>query len=418
MKRLFILSAIALAVGAASLRLLQHDAGYVLISVAGKTLEMRFWFAVLFILFSGILLWWVLRLLFKTLGLFGQGWSKASASRARKADARTHRGLIHFIEGNWRGAHRDLLKAAKHVDQPLVHYLAAARSAYELGDNEQARKLISKAEHAAPENDLAIALSQARMQLLDEKFEQCLATLHRAKEHAPHHPVVLDLLHKVYLGLHDWQALEALLPQLQRYHVLTADAWGNLQRQVYFALLAESASTPDQGARLGALAAVWQRAPRELRQDPRMIAAYSRSLIEAEQHDQAEPLLRLSLKKYWHEDLITLYGLTMASDRQQQLQWAERCLKDHPQDAHLHLALGRICMRSELWGRARDFFHSAITLQPMPAAYAELARLLAYLGEHQQSTEYYQQGLLLTTKALPNITLPARIERQAPESTD
>lgn len=412
MKRLFILSALALTAGAASLRLLQHDAGYVLIAVGGKTVEMRFWFAVLFVLLVGGLLWWLVRLIAKTFGLFGAGWAKASASRTRKADARTHRGLIQFIEGNWQGAQKNLLKAAKDVDKPLVHYLAAARSAYELGDGEQARKLISKAEQVAPENDLAVSLSQARMQLLDERYEQCLATLHRARGVAPNHPVVLDLLYQVYLGLHDWQALEALLPDLQRNHVLTPEQWSRLQRQTYVALMAECASTAEPTARLSALSALWQRMPKELRQSPQMIASYSRCLIDADQHDQAETLLRLSLKKNWHDDLVGLYGITLPSDQQQQLHWAEKCLKEHPQDPILHLSIGRICLRNELWGRARDYFLSAIAIQPLPAAYAELGRLLAYLGEHKQSTEYYQQGLLLTTSPLPNLPMPAQ-ERSA-----
>lgn len=407
MKRVFILSALALAAGAASLRLLQHDAGYVLISVAGTTIEMRFWFAIFFVLIVAVVLWWLLRTIAKTFGWFGHSWARASAGRMRRADRRTHSGLIHFIEGNWQGAYKDLLKASKDVEQPLVHYLAAARSAYELGDAEQARKLIGKAEKIAPENNLAVALSQARMQLLDEKFEQCLATLHWARATAPQHPVVLDLLHKVYIGLHDWRALEALLPELQRHHVLTPAAWADLQQRTYFALLAEAASIGEQRARLEALADLWKRMPKELRQSPAMIAAYCRCLLDAGQHDHAEPMLRLALKKSWHDELVTLYGLTMASDCDQQLQWAERCLKEHPQDAALHLALGRISLRKEQWDQARDYFLSSIQIQPLPAAYAELGRLLAYLGEHQQSTGYYQQGLLLTTKGLPNLPMPA-----------
>ena len=408
MKRVLILSVLALAAGAAMLRLLQHDAGYVLIAVAGKTIEMRFWFAVFFVLTCTGLLWWGVSTILKIIGVFSGGWSKASQNRARKADLRTNRGLVHFIEGNWQGAQNDLLKAAKHVDQPLVHYLAAARSAYELGDSEKARKLIGKAEQVAPENDLAVALSQARMQLLDEKYEQCLATLHRAKAIAPNHPVVLDILYKVYLALQDWAALEKLLPELERNHVLTKEAWHNLQHQTYFALLQETNSVLQRDDRRVALDNLWRRLPKDLRQTPAMIAAYCRCLIEAEQHDQVEPLLRHALKKQWHDELVNLYGLTMSSDPQQQLRWAESSLKDHAQDATLQLALGRICLRNELWGQARDYFAASIKLQPQPAAFAELARLLAYLGEHKQSTEYYQQGLLLTTKGLPNLPMPSR----------
>lgn len=409
MKRLFILSALALAAGAGILRLLQHDAGYVLIVVAGKTIEMRFWFAVFVILVVGLSIWWLLRTLIRTFHLFGEGWSLATNRRARKTDQRTHLGLVHFIEGNWQGAYKELLKAAKHADQPVMHYLAAARSAQELGKGEQARKLISKAEKLAPDNDLFVTLSQARVQLLDEKYEECLATLHRAKSIDSRHPVVLELLYKVYLGLRDWRALEALLPELQAQHVITPTAWTDLQQQTYYALLTTApASDGSKDEQLAALEAQWQRIPKEMHRVPTLVAAYSKRLLELGQHDEVETLLRHTLKKHWHEELISLYGLADSSDRQKQLHWAERCLKEHAQDPALHLALGRICSRNELWGQARDYFLSAIKLRPMPDAYAELGRLLAYLGEEKQSIDYYQQGLLLTTRGLPNLPMPAR----------
>ena len=74
-------------------------------------------------------------------------------------------------------------------------------------------------------------------------------------------------------------------------------------------------------------------------------------------------------------------------------------------DGILHELTG-LSLRNELWGKARDYFDSSLKLQVTADACAELARLLARLGEHQASTEYYQQGLLLTTNPLPDLPLP------------
>ena len=58
--------------------------------------------------------------------------------------------------------------------------------------------------NAITEIRLAVALTQARIQLVDGKFEQCIATLQRGRREAPGHPVVLDL-RQAYLALNDWQ---------------------------------------------------------------------------------------------------------------------------------------------------------------------------------------------------------------------
>jgi HemY protein len=63
-------------------------------------------------------------------------------------------------------------------------------------------------------------------------------------------------------------------------------------------------------------------------------------------------------------------------------------------------------MRNQLWGKARDYFESSLKIQGSPEAFAEMARLLAHLGEHKRSTEYYQQGLLLTADHLPDLPMP------------
>ena len=63
-------------------------------------------------------------------------------------------------------------------------------------------------------------------------------------------------------------------------------------------------------------------------------------------------------------------------------------------------------MRNELWGKARQYFEQSLNFQPRGETCAELARLLAALGEHEASTKYYQQGLLLMTHRLPGLPLP------------
>jgi Uncharacterized enzyme of heme biosynthesis len=94
---------------------------------------------------------------------------------------------------------------------------------------------------------------------------------------------------------------------------------------------------------------------------------------------------------------VAHYGLLASSKPAEQLSQIEKWLLNHGNDAALLLAAARLAMRNQLWGKARGYFEQSIALTPCPAAYAELAALIAQLGDHQLSTSLYQKGLLLST---------------------
>jgi HemY protein len=112
------------------------------------------------------------------------------------------------------------------------------------------------------------------------------------------------------------------------------------------------------------------------------------------------------LKSNWDNQLVLRYGLLKNTDASRQLLRAEGWLKERPGNSALMLTLGRLSMRNKLWGKARDYFDSSLKIQGSPEACAELARLLAHLGEHELSTEYYQRGLLMTAATLPELPMP------------
>jgi HemY protein len=310
---------------------------------------------------------------------------------------------LHYLEGDWQGACRDLVKAAQRTDFPVIHYLVAARSALALGDSEQARTLLDKAESVAGPRALAVVLSRAQMQLAESNLDACRTSLSQAQAIAPTSPAVMALAYKIHLLAEDWTALDTLLPELKRH--LAPSVWLDLQRRTAVGLLLKAANTGSNQQRLSQLTDVWRRLPKPLLTDASVLAAYCRCLLDLGQHEQVEPLLRVALKRAWHEELITLYGLTFSNPTQQR-QWAEHWLQTRPHDADLRLALGRICLRNVLWVQARDHFLAAVKSKPTPTAYAELARLLAAMGELKQSADYAQRGLELASMRLPALPLP------------
>lgn len=384
--------------GAVLMELIRTDSGYVLISYGPKTIEMSFWFGVVCLFVFILVLWFVIKYIRKMIYTLEGTVSWLSESREKRAEKRTQSGMIHFIEGNWRDAKKDLLSAAKASDKPLVQYLAAARSAYEMGELEETTFLLQQAEKIAPQDELAIILTQARMQLSTEQYEQCLATLERAKKIAPENPVVLDLYKQVYWHLHNWDALIQLLPQIKASKQYSKEQENALEEEIYTSYVATFAKQFTGEQLVSKLDNSWGRIPKSLRKNPKLIAVYARVLMSEKQHNKSEAILRAVLKEHWDHHLVELYGLTESDQKKDQLATAERWLRDHPTDSVLLLALGRIAKRNELWGKAKDYFSASLRFNESPETYAELAALMAQLGEHEESTSLYKKGLTLAAR--------------------
>ncbi len=58
---------------------------------------------------------------------------------------------------------------------------------------------------------------------------------------------------------------------------------------------------------------------------------------------------------------------------------------------------GRLCVRAQLWGKAKDYFERCLARGPNPAAYLEYGKLLEHLGETEDALQKYKDGLLQAT---------------------
>ncbi|MBI5448129.1 MAG: heme biosynthesis protein HemY [Gammaproteobacteria bacterium] len=373
---------------------IQADPGYVLLAYHQWTVETPLWFAIASVVLAFILLHLFLRLLTKLSGMTTRWRLWAKQRRLRRAHERTSRGLIELAEGRWQTAEKNLLKAAQDTDMPLINYLSAARAAQELGEDDRRDDYLHKAHSVMPSAEIAVGLTQAQLQLNHHQLEQSLATLRRLHDLAPRHAYILKLLQGIYLDLQDYDNLEALSPSLKKAKVLTPFEYASLQQKIYLGLLQQA----EKGHDPAAVESVWYRMPKELHHEPGILIQYVRYLMKTHQATLAEQLLQTALKKKWDTTLVTYYGLLESEDAQKQLQHAEYWLKLHPEDPALLLCLGRLCIRNQLWGKARSYLETCIALAPSAEAYATLAQLLEKMGEQTQANQCYRKGLLLVQR--------------------
>ena len=145
--------------------------------------------------------------------------------------------------------------------------------------------------------------------------------------------------------------------------------------------------------------------PRNLRSELEVLEAYFTALIRLGKHEQAEKELAAALKKEWRSPLARLFGLVEGPDASKQLKRAEGWLSAHPEDPDLLLAAARLCLRNELWGKARSYLETVISLRPTPEAYQEYGQLLNRLGEGDAAADAFREGLGLVAEP-PKTAIP------------
>lgn len=424
MKRYIFYAVLVLVGGAIAMEAMRHDPGYLLIRFGEYALETTFWFAAL-VLFAFILtLLFVFSIISKSLTIFGHGVASMSERKERRIEKKTQAGLIHYIEGNWQEARKNLIGVAKSADKPLVHYLAAAQSAYEMGDKEASLRLLGEAKKNAPKDDLTVGISQARMQLNDEKYEQCLATLKRIYDAKKPHPVVLDLLKQVLWEIKDWQALKVLLPELKAskvehdVHQLEIKINIHLLQEQIDLINANSTNSGSQSRRisgetqtggeifadrdLSELKTFWQKLPKKQRLHIPLIELYCKQLTKMYQYKECAELIQRALKREWSETLLMEYASLQGGDFQRYLTIAQEWFQSRPGDAFLLNMLGRLAVKNELWDEAQAYFKESLTIKETSMAYVDYGLLMATLGEHKISTELYEKSFSVNKLKLLN----------------
>lgn len=381
------------------------DSGYVLLSVGLYTVEMSL--ALLALLAAGafVALYFGIRSVICATHIprdLKQWNHKRTAQRAQQAMTR---GLLEMSEGDWVRAEKRLVKYAERSETPLLNYLAAARAAQLQGEHERRDTYIRLAHEHMPSANVAVSLTQAELQLADHQLEQALATLKHLRSIAPKHTYVLRLLRRLYEQLGDWENLRDLIPELRKRKVETAEELATLELKTHRALL-EQAFLLTEPTRLYV---AWDNVPKALRLNPQIASDYAGYLQERGKDDDADQLIRDALKKGWNTSLIEVYGHLEVKEPGKKLSLMEKHLDQHPDDPALLLTLGRLSLRSQLWGKARAYFEACIGANGPVEAYRELGRLLEHMHEDGIALEIYRKALAHDAENSHAIPIPQDI---------
>lgn len=373
---------------AVAVMLAARNPGYVQFVYPPYKVEMSLTLFV-FALGAGFALWYLLvRLAVVTLRLP----EYVRAFREERATSKGRAAMIEalkaYFEGRFAAAEKAAVRAMELGEKSGLNSIVAARAAHELREFDRRDAYLAGAEGKTVGESTMRLMAKTEF-LLDQKQPQsALNSLKELSDSGMHkHIGALSLELKAQQQARNWDAVLEVMAQLEKRDAIDKTVATQMRQQAWLEKLRS------QALDIATLRAVWKSIPGEFRHRGKIAAAAAEAFSKLGDCKSAQQLLADSLNAQWDSELVALYGECRNDDNIAQIEQAERWLKQHTDDAGLLLALGKLCMHQQLWGKAQSYLDASLSLESSPAAYAALGQLAEKLGKHEEALAYFQKAM-------------------------
>jgi HemY protein len=320
------------------------------------------------------------------------------ASRRRRqherARAKEDAAVVALIEGRHGKAQQFALESLAIPGSSAVASLIAARAALETRDFATVETMLARPEARATSLAVPRLMLEAEVALERGQPIEALARLAELRKEAGSHTAALRLELRALTAAGRHAEIPPLIDQL-------------VKRKVYDARQGELLRASAHAEALGAFAHdaaglrdYWNRLSEADRLQPKAARAAALSFITLGGDREAADILARSLDRHWDSELLLVYAECTTADPTPQLETAERWLVTHNQDATLLFALGRLCERAQLWGKAQTYLEASLALDNRWRAHMALGEMQAKLGRADEANAHLAAALRLALAEL------------------
>jgi HemY protein len=369
------------------------DDGYALFVYPPYRVEISLLFFAVLLLAAFAVLYAGTRLVRHVLGLPGYVRVFRERRRRDRAQAALAGALQAYFEGRYARAEKEAGAAYEAKIWPGLAALIAARAAHEMRNFGRRDQWFERASGAGDSAQLARLVSQAALALEERNFIGARDALRSLHGSGPKHIATLRMLLRAERGAQNWEEVLRLAAQLAKRDAIAPALAEEYRTQAHIELLARAAIDRTT------LAERWRRIPSRERANPRIAAAAARDAAQLGASPLAREILEQGLAAEWSATLVALYGDlprgeegTQSQEARVRIERAEKWLREHPEDPQLLSALGRLCARAELWGKAQNYLEASLSFEPTRAAHLELARLYERLDRQADAAAQYRRA--------------------------
>ena len=382
-----ILAIIALALGL--VLAIQSNVGYVQVIYPPYRLDFSLNFLIILVIASFAAAYGIVRIILHTLRLPAYVSEFKKARRKDKGRRATEDALLAFAEGRYSRAEKLAEQALTMNDAPAINTLLAARAAQEQRAFQRRDDYLARAEKLAPQHAIARLMTQAELLIESRQAQDAMPVVQELKSIAGKHLGALRLELKAMQLAKNWDQVLQLVTQLEKREGIEPVQAEQLRIKAHTENLKHKAHDTQQ------LTEYWSKMPAVEKANSKVALTAARYFFALGGTSQARQMLEESLAKHWDSELVELYGQCADKDVVKQIERAEAWLKVHPRDPYLLLALGRLCTRQELWGKAQSYVEASLSVESTRAAHLTLAQLLEKMNKMDEACKHYRQSLAL-----------------------
>jgi len=383
---LVVIAAVAVAIALLG----RHSNGYVIMVLAPWRVELSLNLLAL-IVFGGYFAFYFLTRLVATMLAIPARVKAYREARARDRSRQSlNDALVAFFQGRYATAERAASQALAMDESKGVAAIIAARSAHELGRFTEREAFLEKANTGRPESDQLRLTTLADLLLGQSKHEEALAVLKELTRKDAKNVRLLRMRLQAEQALRRWDEVLVTLASLGRFEAIGEAERATQARAAHLGNLNRKAQDA------AALSAYWKQLPAELRLDAALAAAAARYFLAAGGNEEAQAILEHALEQDWNPTLVAIYGEAHGATALPQIERAEAWLRDHPRDPALLLALGKLCMKQGLWGKAQSYIEASLAMEPTQDGHMTLAALMEKIGKPNEAVRHFRRSAELS----------------------
>jgi len=399
-------SALLLALLAAAVALLlQLDVGNVAILVPPYRLDIGL--SLLLLLLAGVLL--LVYLVARALQKVADFPEQVRLYRARREETGGQQALVEaarsLLEGRFARAEKAARAAQSSQRTAGVAALIGARAAHRMQEMGRRDEWLALAEQRG-DVETARLVTSAEMLSDQRDNDAALDAVARLQGSGARHIHVMRVALNASLQAGRWEDALKALRMLEKRNALHPVLARKFKLAAYTELLRAQRYDP------ASLEQAWSAIPAADRALPEIALEGARLLNVAGRSGRAAEAIETALKvppTRWDETgeaLLDEYARACSFPARDQLAHVERWLAEVPHDGVIRAALlrtaGVLCLREQLWGKARSYLTESLAIRKEPETLVAMARLAEATGEFDEAQQHFREAALGFAQALPD----------------